>query len=125
MAKAQAPAPAQGNRGDRQHLAAALVAVLEREQQALIAPHADGPDALEALAQQKQVLCRALQPPAYGARATEDAPTRALLARAKDLNGSNASLLAMHRSSCESRLRLLRGGDGAAATYRANGYLQF
>lgn len=122
---ARAPAAARdGNR--RRDTVLALIALLEREQQAL---HTPDTDALEAIAQEKASLCQALQTPRAGARAgyspsgLDDPETRALLQRAYQLNTSNATLLAMHRSFCESRLQLLRGGNGAATVYRANGYL--
>jgi flagellar biosynthesis/type III secretory pathway chaperone len=122
MPNPQLPTVAQANRGARRDIVAALIELLEREQLELTAPRAD---ALEALAQKKQPLLQALQPPARGVR--DDAATRTLLARAQRLNLSNASLLAMHRTSCEARLRLLRGArnDGATTLYGANGYLHF
>jgi flagellar biosynthesis/type III secretory pathway chaperone len=120
------PATPQAGRAARHDLITALVELLEREQSELIAPRAD---ALEALAQKKQALCQALQPAVTGGRArssatTDDAQTRTLFARAQRLNASNAAILAMHRASCEGRLRVLRG-DNAATLYRANGYLKF
>lgn len=122
-ARGPAAAP-DGN--SRRDTVLALLALLEREQQALHAPDAD---ALAVIAREKELLCQALQPPRAHARAaasrapSDDAETRALLQRAYQLNTSNATLLAMHRASCESRLRLLRGGSGAATVYHANGYL--
>lgn len=112
--------------GSRRDTMLALIALLERERSAL---HAPDPDVLEALAQEKQALCQALQPPRAGLRAPashivlDDPETQALLRQAHHLNSTNAALLAMHRASCEARLRLLRGSNGAATVYRANGYL--
>lgn len=125
MANPQAGLPAAPP--NRHALAAALVTLLEREQAQLTAPE---PDALQALAQEKLALCQALAPRAAGARAhaashRDDPATRALLARAQHLNTANASLLAMQRMFCESRLQLLRGGERSATTYRANGFLRF
>jgi hypothetical protein len=91
------PQPAdtpQAGRSARHDLVVALVELLQREQQELTAPRAD---VLEALVQEKQTLCKRLQPPRRGSPAStpaDDAPTRALIARAQRLNAANASLLA-------------------------------
>lgn len=99
----------------------ALVALLEHEQSLLVEPDAD---ALQALAAQKQVLLNRVQATGCGAQATAADPALRILAtRAQRLNAINAKLLAMHRTSCESRLQVLRGGPSAGALYRANGYL--
>ena len=127
MPNPQLPGVPTRGRATRHDIVAALVELLEREQRELTAPRIE---VLEALAQEKEALCQALQPPARGAHTTApaanyDDATRVLLSRAHRLNASNASLLAMHRVSCEGRLRSLRGGDQATTLYRANGYLQF
>ncbi len=104
----------------------AIIALLEREQQLLAQPQAD---ALETIAGQKQALLNRIQTdaPGRGAQsvqsALKDPALRALAARAQQLNAANARLLALHRTACESRLHLLRGGSSANALYRANGYL--
>lgn len=106
----------------------ALVALLEREQQELANPRVES---LEAIAREKHVLVNALYD-AWGKRSVDATPVPqgeaeipGLARRAQRLNKSNASLLAMHRSCCESRLGVLRGVDPGhnLALYSANGYL--
>jgi flagellar biosynthesis/type III secretory pathway chaperone len=100
---------------------AALIALLEQEQQLLAQPQAD---ALEAIARQKQALLNQMEAPDRNTQARlKDPALRTLVARAQRLNGINARLLASHRFVCESRLNLLRGGLSANTLYRANGYL--
>ncbi len=105
------------------------IGLLEREQQELTAPH---PESLAAIATEKQVLINEVyalsQAPLHPMRvaslepeAPADIPN--LVRRAQRPNTANAALLAMHRISCESRLRLIRGGDHVGTLYRANGYL--
>jgi len=103
-----------------------MIALLEREQQALTKPHAG---TLETIANEKQALVKEIHTlggntrhgAAHTVREAHDIP--ALAKRARHLNAVNATLLAMHRTSNESRLRLLRGGDCGNTHYRSNGYL--
>ena len=99
----------------------AFIALLEREQQILARPQAD---ALEAIAGQKQVLLDQLALAGRGAPTGQRDPVlRALAARARQLNATNARLLALHRNVCDSRLQVLRGTPSAPSLYRANGLL--
>jgi flagellar biosynthesis/type III secretory pathway chaperone len=104
----------------------AFIALLERECEVLMQPQAAAnADGLEAIAGEKQSLTRALQAlcaQAGHAALHGDREFRGMVARARQLNDSNAKLLTMQRGFCESRLHLLRGSD-AHATYRANGTL--
>lgn len=115
------PSQASGQLTPREAITA-FIALLEREQQVLAQPQAD---ALEAIANEKQVLLKAL--PAPGARSAggtdyaQDPGMRALVERAQQLNHMNARLLNMQRTFCDSRLRLLQGGNAGNGLYHANG----
>ncbi len=100
---------------------AAFITLLEREQQLLARPQAD---ALQAMAIEKQTLLKQMEIPGSTARAAvQDPMVKALAARAHQLNAANARLLALHRTSCESRLQALRGGQSSNTLYSASGYL--
>lgn len=99
----------------------AFIALLEREQQLLARPQAD---ALEAIAAEKQVLLEQLDPRGRSVQnARQDPALRALAARARHLNATNARMLALHRNACDCRLQVLRGGASTPPLYRANGLL--
>lgn len=98
----------------------AFIALLEREQQLLIQPHAE---ALETLAGEKQPLLNQIQALADARTVSNDRPLREMLQRAHALNAANARLLTLQRASCDSRLGLLRGIDPATALYGASGHL--
>lgn len=124
--KTQAAQPAPG---PRHQALTTFIALLEHEQQALGNPQVE---ALEAIAAAKQVLVNELHvlcggshfsSSAAGSTNTAEQEVPALARRAQRLNAINATMLAMHRTACESRLRVLRGGDHGTTLYRANGYL--
>jgi flagellar biosynthesis/type III secretory pathway chaperone len=117
-----APPPATGvaNLGPRAALTA-VIALLEHEQQLLAQPQAD---ALAAVAAQKQVLLQQMEASVHSSRgALNDPAVRALTVRAQRLNATNARLLALHRTCCESRLHRLRGTQATHTLYGASGYL--
>ncbi len=113
--------------GPKHQALTTFIALLEHERQALGNPQVE---VLEAIAAAKQVLVNDLHVLCGGTHYATDSASAiepevpALARRAQRLNAINATMLAMHRTACESRLRLLRGGDHRANTlYRANGYL--
>ena len=118
--------PAPHATGPKHQALTTFIALLEHEQQALGNPQVE---ALEAIAAAKQVLVTELHILCGGSHYVTDSANApepevpALARRAQRLNAINATLLAMHRSACESRLRVLRGGDQGTTLYRANGYL--
>lgn len=99
----------------------AVIALLEHEQQVLTQPQAD---ALETIAAQKQTLLQQMETSVRAATgALKDPALLALAIRAQQLNATNAKLLALHRTCCESRLQQLRGTQSPQALYSASGYL--
>ena len=123
---AQYQAPASDLQSPKQQALTTFIALLEHEQQVLGNPQVE---TLEAIAAAKQELVSELHilcgsPHYVTASATADEPQiPALARRAQRLNAINATLLAMHRTACESRLRMLRGGERDNTLYRSNGYL--
>jgi flagellar biosynthesis/type III secretory pathway chaperone len=115
------PSQAGGRMTPREAITA-FIALLEREQLVLAQPQAE---ALEAIAVEKQALLTALQSPAAravsGSSPAQDASMRALVERAQHLNQMNSRLLNMQRTFCDSRLRLLQGGNAGDGLYHANG----
>lgn len=99
----------------------AVIALLEQEQQLLAQPQAD---ALEAVTARKQALLQQMETSVRAAAGTlKDPALHALATRAQQLNATNAKLLALHRTCCESRLQQLRGAQSPQALYSASGYL--